>query len=132
MLSLVGVGAGLAALAVFTAAGCGRFFTGAAFFFASAADVGENEGEETDTEDDGFHNGFEFGAGLTATCREDAGLAGLFNLSVLFFRRVVLREVANRNSFLFVRFRIDRNGVGMAATFEHFVGFTHLHAESAG
>ena len=48
----MGVGTGLAALAVFATAGCGGLGAGAAIRSGGATDVGEREGEEAEAEDD--------------------------------------------------------------------------------
>ena len=72
----MGVRASLAALAIFTAAGsCGRLFTrgaGTAILFGGATDVGKAETEETEAEEDGFHESKMKAAGLTADKLKDA------------------------------------------------------------
>jgi hypothetical protein len=67
----MGVGAGLAALAVFATAGCGGLGAGAAILFGGAADVSEREGENAEAEDDGFHVVGVCGAGLCAAKERD-------------------------------------------------------------
>ncbi len=53
----MGVGAGLAALAVFATAGGGGFFArgAGAAILCGAADICEDEGEKAEAEEDGFH-----------------------------------------------------------------------------
>jgi hypothetical protein len=79
----MGVGAGLAALAVFATAGGGGLGAGTAIL-CGAADVCEDEGEKAEAEDDRFHV-FDIGrAGLSAASAIDVGTRGF----IPSFRRI--------------------------------------------